>query len=219
MTIQAIVHSSHPVTLVGGSRIDSRDIEVSLSIAPSLVAADGGADNLLENGHAPLAVIGDMDSISHKARIAFEKVLHPVPEQDTTDLQKCLDRIVAPAVLALGFLGGRLDHTFAALNILSQRSEKVLLLGNADVLCFLPQGRIGLDLPIGTRLSLLPMAPAKIWSQGLRWDLTGQDMTPAGFISTSNEVAGPVTLQAEGSVALVVPRGELLPVWSALTSV
>ncbi len=38
-----------------------------------VIAADGGADNCLKLGITPDKIIGDMDSISHKAK----KNLHP----------------------------------------------------------------------------------------------------------------------------------------------
>lgn len=210
-----IVHASQPVTLVGGGELDPKDLAISLNLAPVLVAADGGADAVLAAGLSPVAVIGDMDSLSPAARAAFAPVLQEIAEQETTDFEKCLTHIRAPMVLALGFLGGRADHSFAALNILARLAAPVVLMGAQDVLCLLTGEGVSLDLPKGTRLSLLPMGLARVWSAGLRWPLAGEPMSPAGFLSLSNEVSGPVRLRAEGAVFLVLPKDQLPALWQA----
>ncbi|HLQ20104.1 MAG TPA: thiamine pyrophosphokinase, partial [Tabrizicola sp.] len=56
------------------------------SRAPLVVAADSGADRLLRFGQLPEAVIGDMDSISDRARMQIPpERQYLVAEQVTTD--------------------------------------------------------------------------------------------------------------------------------------
>ena len=57
------VQSLKGVTLVGPGAPRRQDIAQSLALAPTLVAADGGAKDCLEAGHHPVAVIGDFDSL------------------------------------------------------------------------------------------------------------------------------------------------------------
>ncbi|MDE3079942.1 MAG: thiamine pyrophosphokinase, partial [Paracoccaceae bacterium] len=85
-----IVQSSSGVTLVGGAPISARLLADALDIAPTLVAADGGAQRALAAGQVPQAVIGDLDSLSARARAELTDRLHPVPEQETTDFDKAL---------------------------------------------------------------------------------------------------------------------------------
>ena len=133
------VRDARGVTVIGGGEVAAADLEAALAIAPVLVAADGGADRALELGQPPDWVIGDLDSISDRARrlIPRERVIG-VAEQDSTDFGKCLERIEAPLVLAVGFAGLRLDHTLAALTLLvrhgAPRGHAQLrsLLGQAD---------------------------------------------------------------------------------------
>jgi hypothetical protein len=130
-----IVQSTHGVTLAGGGPFTARDLRLALARAPVPVAADSGADRLLHLGVAPQAVIGDMDSISARARaeIPVERQ-HLVAEQVTTDFDKALRLIEAPLVLALGFAGARLDHGLAALSTLIARSERrCILIGPQDL--------------------------------------------------------------------------------------
>ena len=212
---QPIVHLSSPVTLLGGADLDDDDLNICLSVAPSVVAADGGADHALRRGLPLHAVIGDMDSLSDAARAACGDVLHAVAEQDTTDFEKCLTRIRAPLIMAAGFLGGRLDHTLAALGALARlRAHHVVLIAGADVCVLLPEGQSRWRPEPGLRAALLPLGPARVSSTGLRWDLTNRALAPDGLVSSSNAVVAPlVELTVSGPVLLTLPRAA----WAAVT--
>lgn len=199
-----IVESDGPVTLVGGAGVPAADLDWALGVAPRLVAADGGAGIALAAGRIPEAVIGDLDSLrpDDRARLP-EAAVHHVVEQDSTDFAKCLARIAAPLVLGLGFLGARLDHTLAALNVLAQHEGACLLAGREDVAFHVPR-RVALGLPRGMRLSIFPMVPVTGRSRGLEWPIGGLALAPGGWISTSNRVAGPVELEFDGPGAVVI---------------
>jgi len=199
------------VTLVGGGAFGARDLGRALDLAPVLVAADGGANRLLRLGAAPRAVIGDMDSISPAARAAFASALHPVPAQDNTDFDKALAEIDAPFVLALGFVGARMDHGLAALaGLLRRREMPVILLGARDVIVLAP-AKFCLDLPRGARVSLFPMGPVQGRSTGLEWPIEGLGFAPDGAIGTSNRATGgAVTLEFDAAkMLLILPRAHL----------
>lgn len=205
---EPIVHNASPVTLLGGADLDDNQLNICLIAAPSVVAADGGADHALRAGLGPVAVIGDMDSVSPAARAAFSGVLHRVAEQDTTDFEKALSRIAAPLVMAAGFLGGRLDHTLAVLGVLARRGAcHVILISDSDACVLLPQGDSAWDLPRDARVALLPLGAARVTSHGLRWDLADAAMAPDGLISSSNQVGQcPVRFHVTGPVLLTVPQ-------------
>lgn len=200
------------VTLVGGGPLAAGDLDLALALAPALVAADGGADRVVGAGHIPDAVIGDFDSISDAARRAIPaERMYRVAEQDSTDFEKCLARIAAPFVVAVGFSGGRLDHALAAMNALVRHvAPPVLLLSDRDVALRCP-AHLALDLRIGTRLSLFPMGQAKGRSQGLEWPIDGIGFAPDGLIGTSNRVTGAVVLDIDGPMLLILPRKFIQP--------
>lgn len=204
------LRSPSPVTLVGGGALSPRDLPEALALAPALAAADGGADLALAQGHRPLAVIGDMDSLSPAARAALADRLHPVEEQVSTDFDKALTRIEAPAVLAVGFSGGRLDHELAALHSLVLRPDRpCLLLGPETLALHLPP-RLALDLAPGTTVSLFPFAALRCRSTGLRWPTDPLDFAPWARVGTSNEATGPATLAPSGpGMLLILPRAAL----------
>lgn len=200
------------ITLLGGGAIDSAALEQALSLAPLLVAADGGADQALERGHMPAAVIGDMDSLSDKARAALDpSVLHLIDDQESTDFDKALRNIDAPMVLAVGFTGRRIDHELSVYHsLIAQRERVCIVLGEEDLLFHL-NGDLSLSLPIGTRVSLFPLAKVTVTATGLLWPVEDMEMAPWLRIGTSNQsVTSRVTLTASGAGLLVIlPREHL----------
>ena len=202
-----IVHSAVGVTLLGGGEVDAAHVTEALIIAPCLVAADGGADQALALGLTLRAVLGDMDSISPSARATIDpERLYTIAEQDSTDFEKCLKHIEAPFFVAVGFGGGRLDHTLAAMSVLARYpGQRVVWVGAEDV-AFLAPPEMVLDLAPGTRVSLFPMGRVRGRAEGLRWSLDGKDFTPAGRIGTSNAALGPVRLSLDGPMLVLLPQ-------------
>lgn len=202
--MQVIVDSLQGVTLAGGGPFGKAALARALRFAPRIVGADGGADRLLALGVEPEAVIGDMDSISMAAQARLAGRLFPIAEQVTTDFDKALRSVRAPFVLGLGFAGARLDHGLAVLNALVRQPEqRCLVLSPQDVI-FLAPAEMRLDLPIGSRFSLFPMAEVTGESAGLRWPLQGLDFAPDAMIGTSNEVSGPVEMRFSARKMLVI---------------
>lgn len=215
---QGIVESRAGVTLAGGAPFGAALLRLAMSHAPEIVAADGGADRLLRLGVEPRAVYGDFDSISAQAQARLQGRLFPVAEQETTDFDKALRHIAAPFVLGVGFQGARLDHGLAVLNALTRHPERrALILGPQEV-TFLAPPELELQLPVGSRLSLFPMAPVQGESEGLRWPIAGLHFAPDGRIGTSNAVSAPrVRLRFDAPAMLVIlPLRSLRAVLSGL---
>lgn len=213
-----IVHTTDPVLLIGGGDCPDMVLHAALEKARCVVAADGGARRALRLGRVPDAIIGDMDSLRPDEIAALpEGVLHPIAEQDSTDFDKCLRNIQTPLVLGYGFLGARLDHELAVLNVLVRRAQSnCVLVGEQDLVLLAPP-EITLDLPMGERLSLFPMREVTGRSQGLRWAIDGLQFAPWGQSGTSNEVSGPVTLQFDApGMLLILPVGYLEQVTQAM---
>ncbi len=212
---------SHNVTMLGGGAVTPQTLAQCLQLAPDLVAADGGADQALELGHMPVAVAGDMDSVSDRARktIGADRFIE-TPDQNRTDFHKTLDLIDAPLVLGVGFMGKRLDHELACYNTLVRLPEKrVILVGEVDI-CFHLSRPLKMSLPVGTRFSLFPMAQVTVQATGLVWPVEDLQMSPWGMIGTSNETNAPgVTVAADGPGLLVIlPRAHLTDAIAALTA-
>nr|WP_239058375.1 thiamine diphosphokinase [Aliiroseovarius sp. PrR006] len=200
------------VTLLGGGHSTAQDIAESLTLAPNLFGVDGGANRAVSLGLDLLGVSGDFDSISDAARASLDpSILIETPDQNRTDFDKALDLVEAPVILCAGFTGKRMDHQLACYSVLVRQARKpAILLGDEDI-CFHLSHDVSLELPVGTRLSLFPMARVVAHCTGLRWPVEGLEFAPWGQIGTSNEVTdGPITLSAEGDGLLVIlPRAFL----------
>ena len=162
-------------------------------------------------------VIGDLDSITSGARRLIPAGrIHHVAEQDSTDFTKCLSRIAAPFVMAVGFAGLRLDHTLSALTTMASTARPFVILLASDDVVFVAPPRLTLPLMPGTRVSLYPMGPARGISTGLEWPIEGIEFAPGGRVGTSNMANGVVTLRIEGKMLLMLPRSTLASVMTAL---
>ncbi|MEM1361541.1 MAG: thiamine diphosphokinase [Pseudomonadota bacterium] len=213
-----VLRTEEPVLLVGAGPIQGEDLSEITELVGPLIAADGGAAKLIDAGLMPDAVIGDMDSLLPEMleRLCASQ-LFPVAEQDSTDFEKCLTRIDAPLIFALGFTAGRMDHLLAVLNTMIRHPDRrCLLVGPEDVGLVLPP-RLKLLLAPDTPVSLFPMRDVTVDDIGLTWPLTGLSFRPDGQIGTSNRATGPVTLVASGpGMLLFLPRKELAHLLEAL---
>ncbi|WP_432447979.1 thiamine diphosphokinase [Aliiroseovarius marinus] len=219
--IQHFLPITQNVTLLGGGEVTPENLSECLTRAPDLVAADGGADLALGFGQRPLAVVGDMDSVSDRAREALgAQAFYETPDQDRTDFDKALSLIEAPLILGLGFMGKRMDHTLAAFNTLIRQPDKpVILVGESDIVFHLSRP-LDITLPKDSAFALFPMAKCRVTSTGLKWPATGMEMAPWARIGTSNIVTGPrVSVQTDGpGMLVIVPRTHLDAVIAAVTA-
>lgn len=207
-----VLKTEKSVTLLGGGQVDRETLVDILKSAPILVAADGAADRALAEGLMPEAVIGDFDSVSQDARgVIPPERLHHIPEQDSTDFEKCLSRIDAPLIFGVGFTGARVDHELAVYTALMRHpKQRCIIVGEFDVIAHVPSS-ISLTLAPGTRVSLFPMGPVTGRSEGLRWPIEGLHFAPAGRVGTSNEASeAQVHLAFDGpGMLLILPRSDL----------
>lgn len=208
-----------PATLVGGGEATPQMLTRVLRLAPTCIAADGGAQLALDAGVVPDAIIGDFDSLDAEARAALppERV-HHLPDQDSTDFEKCLASTNARLILGVGFLGKRMDHTLAAYSALLKDARPIILLSETE-LCFIAPRRVALDLADGVPVALYPLLPCKVKSQGLRYPLDSADVAPDGLISTSNHATGIVSIATDRHGLLVIlPESCLETVIQSLTT-
>ncbi|MEP1612053.1 MAG: thiamine diphosphokinase [Roseobacter sp.] len=214
-----ILNSSDPLTLIGGGEATPEDLKEALVFAPQCIAADSGAHLALETGVELAAVIGDFDSISDAARaqVASDR-LHRIAEQNSTDFDKALRNVSAPVVVALGFLGGQIDHELASLHTLVMRCDRaIVLLGKSDIVFLCPPS-LKLPLPKETRVSLFPMGVVRGRSNGLHWPIDDIEFQPGVRSGTSNKATGDVLLEVDAPLMLcILPRAFIQPVVSLLS--
>ena len=195
--------------LVVGNRPLSKSI-IELSRNKLIVAADGGADRLLEYEILPDKVIGDLDSISDKTATKLEDWLILNKDIQKTDLEKAVEYAIergAKKIQIVGWSGGRIDHTIAALG-LAFDSRIELIDDKFTVKCIS-------DLEIiedekGTLFSLISVPEARVSIQGARWELDHEKLKMGGR-GIHNEIgeSGKVEIRCHSGNAILI-RGNFV---------
>ena len=210
---------SNLICLVGGGVVYAEDIAIAARLTTRFVGVDGGANTLVNAGHMPEAVIGDMDSLTETTRdLLPSQVLQQIDEQDTTDFEKALMRVEASLILAVGFTGGRIDHELAALHALVRFEHRpCVLLADHEVIFHCPPD-FNVALGAGEIVSLFPILPVQGTSTGLEWPIDGLKLAPGRRVGTSNRaIGGEVRLIVDGPGLLVIlPRERLSDVMTAM---
>ncbi len=172
------------------------------------LCADGGFRNCLFNKIEPSLVIGDMDSGGDKSGFKFIKD----PDQDTTDFEKAINFLIKEGfekVLVYSYCGDRLDQMLAGLSstkkFVEQDDLEIILFTETQRIEFLPKKYSG-RAKVGELLSFVPLFETKkLFTTGLKWNLTGQDLEFSKFISTSNEaISEELTLEFEAGTLLML---------------
>jgi thiamine pyrophosphokinase len=213
------------LVIVGGGVVDLdllRDLYLS---GAHLVGADGGADQIVDAGLKPEAIIGDFDSLNNVDGWLGRTRLLRIGEQETTDFEKALYSTKAPVTIALGMTGKRLDHTLAALDAVTKYAkERIIILVDETDIAMALRGPLSFEVSPRERVSILPLAPLRFKrSIGLKYPLDDVRLAPGERTGTSNEaIDGPFRIEPEGRVRpwlLVLDRKYLFGLAAAATAI
>lgn len=174
-----------------------------------ILAADGAATKLRHLHMQPTVIIGDLDSLADELEYwqqQFVEICH-VPDQNSTDFEKCLDYALAhdlKHLLVLGADGGDLDHTLNNWSIIIRYGQRVsMTIANA--------GQSGVPLYESVQfvvqpqslVSLIPQPFVRLSTTGLQWNLH-QEILALGIREGARNRA------LDANVALVLHEGALL---------
>jgi thiamine pyrophosphokinase len=209
------------VVVAGSHVIVGEADKAVISSADWLVAVDGGADTLARLGITPQMLVGDLDSISSRARAELEAkgveiVLLPVAK-DETDTEAALRLMVergAKDIIVFGALGGpRLDHLVGNLLLLTSpwlADRKVRLVDDWHE-AFLAHKDIAISGSAGDTVSLLPLTPQvhDVTTEGLLYALSGATLLQATTRGVSNIMVSSEArvMHGEGVLLIVHYRG------------
>ena len=187
--------------------------------ADLILAADGGANRLLDCGVVPHTTIGDLDSISPDASKRQVRLIEN-EDQDTSDCDKLLHfakDLGVEEITLLGVEGDLLDHVIGTV----QSAAKVELgvrLALRRGIAWVLKGPTEFSLPVlpGTRLSLLPITLCEsVTITGTQWELSGDTLDPKGLTSLSNKVvAHDFNASLKAGAALLFVETEGTPQWA-----
>lgn len=213
------------IVVTGAAPLPRRAVD---TIPPGAIvlAADGALDHALAAGLEPVALIGDLDSVSTEglawaeAHATIER--HP-PDKNHTDTELALAAAVEldPQRLMLVSGGGdRLDHTIAAIGALGARSLTSIPViegwwGDRRLAVLHGPGRARLDVAPGSTISLLAMhGPCSgVSVDGVRWPLDRDELGPVVGHGVSNEATAEVVDVSviAGALTIFITPGEPTP--------
>ena len=196
--------------IVGNRPLGSKIIELAKD--KLVVAADAGADRLLKYNIIPDIVIGDLDSISNKTSTKLEEWIVSNKNIQKTDLEKAVDYAFekgATKIQIVGWSGGRIDHTLAALGLAF--NPKISLIDEQ----FTVETIIGSKTIRGsesTLFSLMAMPEARVSVTGARWELQHEKLKMGGR-GIHNEIgsSGEVNIDCHSGNLLVIQGNFVLP--------
>lgn len=176
-----------------------------------VIAADGGLARLNALGIRPGLIVGDFDSYRGALPAGVETVRRPVMK-DETDMELAVRAALergAGRIVLYGGLGGRLDHSFANLQLLAmlaRRGAEGYLAGRAEtvtavcrrVLCFSPAWR-------GTVSVFAYGGAARVTETGLLYPLSNARLEDDRPLGVSNEFTGvPARVTVHEGTALIM---------------
>jgi thiamine pyrophosphokinase len=193
MTIHHIIQQCKSIIALNGVISHFPNFLTTLMREKIVIAADGAAGMLIENGINIDYRIGDLDSSVLTEHPLVRNTI-AVPDQNSTDFEKCMDfalqqNIIPSMIIGIG--GGEIDHTINNLMSLCKHPlQKCFFLDINDRGCKIGMplvvGVSHFTLPLHAKVSLIPMPHAKITTHGLVWDLQDSWLDMRGLISARN---------------------------------
>ncbi|HVF54006.1 MAG TPA: putative cytokinetic ring protein SteA [Actinomycetota bacterium] len=124
-------------------------------VDPLLIGVDGGADALLDVGHKPDLIIGDMDSVTTEALVSgAELVVHAYSDGHAPGLER-IEALGLPSVL---YRATGTSEDIAMLLAFERGAELIVAVGtHANLVEFLDKGRKGMASTFLVRLRVGPV--------------------------------------------------------------
>lgn len=146
--------------------------------ASFIVCCDGAANEFIEIGGKPNAIVGDCDSISKENIVRFADILYPNNDQETNDLTKsvqfCVDKGMKDIII-VGGTGKREDHTLGNISLLAEyvHIANVIMATNWGV--FTPiNTTTQFKSFIGEQVSIFSIDHTRVSSQNLKYPLSNR---------------------------------------------
>jgi len=202
--------------LLGGSVLPTQRLHAQV-VGSRVIAADSGMVHAQQLGLQAELWVGDFDSASEELQQAFARVPreeHAV-DKDLTDGELAIRAALARGadrLILVGAMGGQTDQTIAhlllGLRLAQQGIPTLLSSGYEEVYPLLP-GNLQLDLPLHSKLSLLPLVGLTGLSiHGVRWPLHRSEVPLGSTRTLSNLALGRVEIELEAGYGVVVAYPE-----------
>lgn len=174
--------SSISTVIIANGRFPTHAIPLScIERATYIVCSDGAANEFIERGGMPDAIVGDCDSISEENRDLYADILHPNSDQETNDLTKsvqfCIERGKKEIVI-VGGTGKREDHTLGNISLLTDYISVVNIVMVTNWGIFTPIiSTTNFKSYEGEMVSIFSIDPVKLTTINLKYPLNERALT------------------------------------------
>jgi thiamine pyrophosphokinase len=178
-----------------------------------VIAADNGMAHAEALGLAAELWVGDFDSappdlMARHADVARE--VHP-PAKDASDSELAVDAAVrrgAREIVLAGGFGGQSDHALShvmlAVKLAREGLAAMVTSGDEEAYPLIP-GRHRLDLPVGSRVSLVALSEFGALSlTGVQWPLDRRHVLFGSTLTLSNVVTGACEVALESGYGVII---------------
>ncbi len=183
----------------------------TLSKDDCVVAADGGANWLVDYGIAPNVLIGDLDGVKKSTlkKLPSTQIIQK-KDQYSTDLEKSFAWAIregAEYIVVMAAAGKRIDHTLSNFSLFWEFSKKTnIQLVHDDWHAYLLNEHNQFKTKKGMTVSLIPFSACKgITLRGFKYPLKNASMN-VGEVGVSNVALGK-------KVKIDVKKGRMLAIF------
>ncbi len=166
-----------------------------LNSATAIIACDGAVKNLYDIHIAPMAIVGDLDSIPRKLRDLYSERIHHVDDQEINDLTKAVrfaHHLGYKRITIIGATGLREDHTLGNISLLMEYAplfDKVEMISDFGSFTPILKSTTFQSFP-RQQVSIFALYPeGEISTEGLRWPICHRTLT-AWWQGSLNEAIG-----------------------------
>ena len=173
-----------------------------------LIGVDAGAGYLARNGKMMRLAIGDFDSDNELELISknAQETIVLNRRKDDTDLEAAVNWAKSryEKMIVLGALGGRLDHEYAALSLLTIRDLPIVFYNYQNKIYRLNQGEYTIKKDGYRFLSFFPLSEGIITITGVDYPLSQRKVNPNDLYLISNEILeNEAKVSIEGSFLVI----------------
>ena len=173
-----------------------------------LIGVDAGAGYLARNGKKMRLAIGDFDSDNELELISknAQETIVLNRRKDDTDLEAAVNWAKSryEKMIVLGALGGRLDHEYAALSLLTIRDLPIVFYNYQNKIYRLNQGEYTIKKDGYRFLSFFPLSEGIITITGVDYPLSQRKVNPNDLYLISNEILeNEAKVSIEGSFLVI----------------
>ena len=168
--------------IIANGRFPNHTLPLScIKKANYIVCTDGAANDFIERGGRPDAIVGDCDSISEENKRIYADILHPDNNQENNDLTKSVNFCVDNGrkdIIIVGGTGKREDHTIGNISLLSEYTLIANVVMVTDWGIFTPiTAYTKFDSFEGEQVSIFSIDHKKITTQNLQYQINNSILT------------------------------------------